>query len=141
MHTATDFDDVSASESSSDEDDVNDDEKHSPAKDCIRLLRQNDKGEGAKLIRKYNKRENERKIRKRYWHLRKKDEALSGSHYDTIEIDDDTVTFSHMYHYYTCGKFLDNEAALRRVPCNCEACDTMIRKPWKPGLDDYRNQP
>ena len=46
-----------------------------------------------------------------------------------------------MYHYYTCGNFLHNEAALRRVPCNCEACDTMIRKPWKPGLDDYRKQP
>ena len=60
-----------------------------------------------------------------------------------MEIPEDGVTFKDMHQYHCCpelgaekrlvedGVF---QAAMRRVVCNCEACDTTIRLPWEPGM-------
>ena len=40
-----------------------------------------------------------------------------------------------MYHYYTCPDLGPRKAALRRLACNCEACDEKITMPWAIGLD------
>ena len=40
-----------------------------------------------------------------------------------------------MYHYYTCPELGPDKAALRRFPCNCQACDEVISRPWIPGVD------
>ena len=38
-----------------------------------------------------------------------------------------------MYHYYTCKELGIGRAALRRVTCNYNACDEIIRKEWVHG--------
>ena len=79
---------------------------------------------------KHRKREDDRKINQRYWHVRTVDEKLDGTKCSTIQIPDPNTTFSDMYHYYTCPDLGLGWAALRRVPCNCNACDISIRKEW-----------
>ena len=39
-----------------------------------------------------------------------------------------------MYHYYTCKELGPMRAAIRRLACNCEACDQTIQKPWVNGI-------
>ena len=39
-----------------------------------------------------------------------------------------------MYHYYTCPELGVRKAAIRRLACNCTACDEMITKPWIHGI-------
>ena len=43
---------------------------------------------------------------------------------------DPDVSFKEMYHYYTFKELSIGRAALRRVTCNCNACDEIIRKEW-----------
>ena len=39
-----------------------------------------------------------------------------------------------MYHYYTCRELGVGKVALRQIPCNCNACDEIIRLPWDDGI-------
>ena len=84
---------------------------------------------------KYEKREANRGVNQRYWHVREIDEKLFQPRCVTIKIPEAGVTFKDMYHYYTCPELgLEKwTAALRRVPCNCPACDDTIRLPWVNG--------
>ena len=49
-----------------------------------------------------------------------------------------SVSFSDMYHYFTCPELGIGFAALRRFPCNCEACDQMIRHLWVDGIESEK---
>ena len=107
------------------------DVKYSAAKDVKKVLEK----EGGKGVQsaglKYEKREANRGVNQRYWHVREIDEKLFQPRCVTIKIPEAGVTFKDMYHYYTCPELgLEKwTAALRRVPCNCPACDDTIRLP------------
>lgn len=111
--------------------------RYSAAADCKRILEE-EGGQGVKSAGlKYEKREKNRGINQRYWEVRGLDEKLSKTRCATIKIPEKGVTFKDMYHFYTCKELGANEkkikVALRRIPCSCDACDEMIRKPWVPG--------
>ena len=111
------------------------DERYSAAADCKRIL-QEEGGEGVKSAgKKHQKRESNRGINHRYHHVRGLDEKLSQARCQTIKIPEKGVTFTDMYNYYTCPELGGLRAALRRIPCNCSACDEIIRKPWIHGKD------
>ena len=110
--------------------------KYSAAADCKRVL-EREGGQGVKSAGlKYEKREANRGINQRYWHVREIDEKLYQPRCVTIKIPEDGVSFTDMYHYYCCSEFGNKKwrAALRRVPCNCPACDETIRLPWIDGM-------
>ena len=67
-------------------------------------------------------------------HVRKLEDKLSDVKCQTIKDFSDTSTFSDMYHYYTCKELGPMRAAIRRLACNCEACDQTIQKPWVNGI-------
>ena len=108
--------------------------RYSPAEDCKRILEQ-EAVSSVKSTVKHEKREDNRKINTRSWHVRPIDETLNGMKCSTIKIADPSVTFSDMYHYYTCWELGIGCAALRRFPCNCQACDEQIRISWVDGID------
>ena len=68
-------------------------------------------------------------------------EELSDVKCATIKNFSKTCNFSDMYHYHTCHELGPSTAALRRFPCNCQACDEVITKPWVPGIKDPALQP
>ena len=109
-------------------------EKYSAAADCKRILEQDDGGKGMKSSVKSEKRERNRGIKDRYWHLREEFEKLSDFKCATVKIEEEGTTFKDLYHYYTCPEMGQGRACLRRVPCNCTACDEKIRLPWVHGL-------
>ena len=110
-------------------------EKYSAAMNCKNVLeRISNDGEGVKSEGKRAKRESERGINKRYWHVRELEHPLSNVKCETIEDFSDTCVFSDMYHYYTCPELGVRKAAVRRLACNCTACDEMITKPWTHGI-------
>ena len=84
--------------------------------------------EGVKSEGKRAKRETGRGINKRFWHVKKLEEELSQVRCQTIK------DFSDVYHYYTCKELGPMRAAIRRLACNCQACDKMIQKPWANGI-------
>jgi hypothetical protein len=51
----------------------------------------------------------------------------------TIQILHQNLSFKDMYHYYTCKGLGVGKAALRQVPCCCNACDETIRLSWEAG--------
>ena len=111
--------------------------RYSGAADCKRVL-EREGGEGVESAGfKFYKRKINRGINQRYWHVRDIDEKLFDVRCHPIEIPEDCVLFKDMYHYYTCSELGGEDgkwkAALRRVPCNCQACDETIRKAWVHG--------
>ena len=113
--------------------------KYSAAEDCKRVLEQ-DGGEGVKSVVKREKREKDRGINKRYWHLRAMEEKLSDARCHTIQIPEKGVNFSDMHHYYCCPQLGPGRAALRRVPCYCQACNSKLKLPWINGKDYYEQE-
>ena len=105
---------------------------YSAAEDCKRILEM-EAGEGVKSVVKREKREQNRGINRRYWHVRKVSEKLNELKCATIKIDHKNLSFKDMYHYYTCKELGIGKAALRQVPCSCNACDETIRLPWEAG--------
>ena len=75
---------------------------------------------------KHEKREDNRKINSRSWHVRPTGEKLSGMKCSTIKISDPSVSFSDMYHYFTCPELGIGFAALRRFPCNWDVDETRF---------------
>ena len=119
-------------------------EKYSAAADCKRILEE-EGGQGVKSAGlKYKKREKERGINQRYWEVRGLDEKLLQPRCVTVNIPEKGVTFKDMHHYYACPELGGNkklQTALRRIPCNCPACDKTIRLPWiagKPAKEQQR---
>ena len=106
-------------------------ERYSAAKNSKAVLERNG-SEGVKSEGKRDKREGSRGIKNRYWHLREED--LVQVKCATIKDFSKTCNFSDIYHYYTCRELGPNKAALRRFPCNCEACNEIITKPWVYGV-------
>ena len=76
------------------------------------------------------KRENNRGINQRYFHVRDISQTLDGRKCQTIQIPDPDVSFKDMYHYCTCKELVIGRAVLRRVHCNFNARDEIIRKEW-----------
>ena len=108
--------------------------RYSAAADCKRIL-ELEGSEGVKSEgNKRAKRERNRGIRNRYWHVRGVQEELSNVKCSTITNFSKTATFRDIYHYYTCPELGAGFAALRRLPCNCNACNETIIKPWIPGV-------
>ena len=66
--------------------------------------------------------------------MRKPYNKLSDVRCQTIKDFSDTSNFSDMYHYYSCKALGARRAAIRRIACNCEACDQIIQKPWANGI-------
>ena len=46
-----------------------------------------------------------------------------------------------MHHCHTCPELGVGQAALRRVPCNCLACDEVMTQPWVHEFKDPVGQP
>ena len=109
-------------------------EVYSAAEDCKRILElqghQGVKSDGLKRA----KRHANRGINHRYWTVRPLTERLSEAKAKTIKIPEEGVSFRDMYHTYCSWELGIGVAALRRVPCHCKACDTMILLPWSPGV-------
>ena len=69
-------------------------------------------------------------------------EELSGVKCKTIkDFSDDSCKFSDICHCHTCPQLGPNKAAMRRFPCNCEACDEAINKPWVNAIKEPAKQP
>ena len=115
-------------------------ERYSAAEDCRKILQQ-EGIEGVKSEGKRTKRELERGISERHWHVRPAKEKLRIFKCATIQIPNPNLSFCDMYHYYTCPEMGTGVAALRQVPCNCNACDEKIRLPWDDGVKDAKDQP
>ena len=107
---------------------VKGEKQYSAAANCKHVLERNG-AEGVKSEGKRAKRERERGINKRLWHVRGLREELSDVKCATIKNFSKTCNFSDMYHYHTCYELGPSTAALRRFPCNCQACDEVITKP------------
>ena len=105
---------------------------YSAAEDCKRILEM-EGGGGVRAGVKREKRELNRGINERHWHVRKLSEKLNELKCATIKIPDPNLSFKDMYHHYTCKELGVGKAALRQYPCNCNACDEIIRLPWEPG--------
>jgi len=109
-------------------------EVYSAAEDCKRILElqghQGVKSDGLKRAKRYAN----RGINHRYWTVRPLTERLSGAKAKTIIIPEEGVSFKDMYHHYCSWELGIGVAALRRVPCHCKACETMISLPWSPGV-------
>ena len=109
-------------------------EVYSAAEDCKRILElgghQGVKSDGLKR----EKRHANRGINHRYWTVRPLIERLSEAKAKTIKICEEGVSFRDMYHTYCSWELGKGVAGLRRVPCHCKACETIIRLPWSPGV-------
>ena len=121
--------------------------KYSAAADCKRVLEEDMKIKETSTGIKYESMQRNKEINQRYWHVRGIDEELSKIRCSTVKMPEKGVTFKDMYHYYACPDLGANEmkmkVALRRIPCSCQACDEMIRKPWvhgKPANEQPRFQ-
>jgi hypothetical protein len=107
-------------------------ETYSASEDCKRILEM-EGGEGVKSVVKREKRELNRGINQRHWHVRKVSDKLNELKCATIKIPRPNLSFKDTYHYYTNKELGVGKAALRQVPCNCNACDETIRLPWESG--------
>ena len=115
-------------------------ERYSAAENCRKILEQ-EGAEGVKSEGKRAKREQERGLSERHWHVRPAEEKLRIFKCATIQIPNPNLSFSDMYHYYTCPEMGTGVAALRQVPCNCISCDEKIRLPWDDCVKDVKDQP
>ena len=73
--------------------------------------------------------------------MRQASEKLFTHKCATIQIPNPNLSFKDMYHYYTCPDLGTSVAALRQVPCNCNACDEKIRLPWDSSVEEDKDQP
>ena len=71
-----------------------------------------------------------------FYHVRKVDQKLNESKYNTIEFPEEGVKFSDMYHFYTCKLLGVGHVACRCVPCYCPVCNERIQKEWIHGIYD-----
>ena len=108
-------------------------ERYSAAADCKRILEQ-DGGEGVKSVVMTEKKNSKRGINQRHWHVRELSHKLKEIKCARILIPDSNLSFQDMYHYHTCKGLGAGRAALKQIPCNCNACDETIRLPWKHGV-------
>ena len=99
-------------------------EQYSAAEDCKRILEQ----QGPKGVKsdglKRAKRDAKRGINQRYWSVRPLSEKLSAAKAKTIQIPKEGVSFKDMYCHYCSFQLGRGVAALRRIPCHCQACVT-----------------
>ena len=92
-------------------------------------------------IKRRGKRKNARSLQSRFWTVRPLDAVLNQSKYKTITFDRiEGVTFSDMYHFYTCKELGVGMVALRRVPCYCVNCNKQIQLPWEDGVTAINQQ-
>ena len=109
-------------------------EEYSAARDCVRVLqKQGPEGAQSDGLKRVKRHAN-RGINQRHWTVRPLTEKLSAAKAKTIQIPEEGVSFKDMYCYYCSFELGRGVAALRRVPCHCQACETMIRLPWRAGV-------
>ena len=75
-------------------------------------------------------------INQRHWNIRKLSEKLMEVKCARILIPDSNLSFQDIYHYNTCKDLGSGLAALKQIPCNCNACYETIRLPWNHGMPD-----
>ena len=114
-----------------------DGKEYSLASECAILLAKN-REKGVKSNRKHNKREDNRSIRKRKWWVEKTpDNELSGLKYHPANFSQAAAaaggTHNSRYHVFCCPEMGVGTLAMRRIPCACDACNTMIRQEWVNG--------
>lgn len=65
-------------------------------------------------------------------HVRERDEELMQVKCKRIEFREREThtTFTDMCHFHTCKELGEDHCALKRYPCDCEACDRVIRLAW-----------
>ena len=97
-----------------------------PAEDCIKIL----KKEYSNVQRKKRVKKEGRTISKQFWHLKKFNQQLNMSKYDTIKFDEEGTIFNDMYHFYACKDLGVGFVAMKRVPCYYEKCNETLKRPW-----------
>ena len=109
-------------------------EEYSAARDCQRVLslqgQEGAKSDGLKRVKRHANRGTNQK----YWTVRPLTAKLSAAKAKTIQIPEEGVSFKDMYCHYCSFELGRGVAALRRIPCHCQACETMIRLPWRAGI-------
>jgi hypothetical protein len=105
------------------------------AEECIRLCNDEERVCGLKGGAKNAKREMNARLKRRHYHLHSPEAArfvdlkmrvagLPSGRYKGI---------GAMYNIRTDPELGLGTAAVRRIPCCCEACVTQLKKPWRPG--------
>ena len=95
-----------------------------------------------KLKKRNRKKKEGYNVSKMKFHVRKIDQKMNESKYNTISFDkNEGVTFNDMYHFCCCRKLGVGVVACRRVPCYCVSCNEMLQKEWKDGGVANEDQP
>ena len=107
------------------------DASFSLAEECVRLCSEEGRAGGVKSEKKYQKREENATVKQRTYLLQKESDVL----YQNIKMEaKGFMTGEHngigaMYHLRTDPDLGVSKAAVRRIPCLCDACLAQLEKP------------
>jgi hypothetical protein len=112
------------------------------AEECARLCSRRERAEGVKGDVKLKKREEKAKMKNRTYHVHKEtDVRFSKLSMKRQGLDAGTHNglLAH-YHMRADPKLGLGKAALRRIPCGCDACLEQLAKEWKPNVPSRKQE-
>ena len=95
----------------------------SPVEDCKEILEKHQS-----IDKRKRRKKKDQHIDKMIYCVRKVNQKLNKSKYNTIEFPEKGVKFSDMYHFYSCKLLGVGHVACCCVPCYCPVCNEMIQK-------------
>jgi hypothetical protein len=110
-------------------------ESTSFAMECVRLCCLEERKDGVKSSAKYAKREQSARVSERVYYLQKRENVRLGQLKMTTRGLPKGVAHSGLLARYNIRTDPDlgvGRAALRRIPCSCEACRVQLGEPWAP---------